>query len=258
MKIPKPTYDAKLVAAIEEYLDQDHLTEIEIEQEDHGLKYTYARGRVRKSYPRPMFQIIPDTPLSSRPTTPCQCDRFDRSWNCPEHPEIEWDAVQHRWKRPCTGDQERCQCEPCRERRTTVYTDMGTDGFRPPQGLIYAYQRMLMEVVPPPVEPVLTIRHSDRSYEATVLRDNREMQEAVMNQARAEALGTGWPVRGQVLGRWALIHADGRIIFEQRPEETIRYVAPFQEARPNDLNMGRPGYHYNFATDRWVPDGPVL
>ena len=259
-KIPKPAYDAKLVAAIEEYLDQDYLTETETEteQEAGGLKYTHARGRARKSYPRPMFEIILDTSFSAQPVnvTPCQCDRFDRSWNCPAHPEIEWDTVRRRWKRPCTGNQAYCQCDPCRERRTTVYTDTGSWA---PQGLIDSYRRM-MEVGPRPVS-VLHIRDSDRSYEATVLRDNREMQQSVMAEASREAARTGWPVRGQVLGRWARIHADGRIIFEQRPEEMIRYVG---SSRENSQGLVRsPGQiiaeHRDHGGDpnRWVPDVTV-
>lgn len=84
-----------------------------------GLAHLYAAGRVRKSYPRPMFQVIPDGAFSGggSSVTPCQCDRFDQSWNCELHPERAWDPERERWKPPCTGDRTRCECDSCHERR---------------------------------------------------------------------------------------------------------------------------------------------
>ena len=247
-KTPKPAYDAEVVAKIEGYLDQDYLTEIVQEEEhpDDGIQYLYAKGRDKKSYPRPMFEIISNAAFSGTgpSVTPCQCDRFDQSWNCPEHPEVDWDDERKCWKRP-------------------------------PQGLIDSYRRSMelspdgsLRFAPRPVEPPLTIRDSDHSYEATVLRDNRSMQEAVLNQARAEALGSGWPVRGQVLGRWARIHQDGSIIFEQTPGEMARGIFENTSGlvrtpgeiiadsirHMDDPNRNRPGYRYAFARDRWEPD----
>jgi len=121
-KIPKPTYDAEVVAEIEAYLDQDYLTEITHVEEspDMGLAHLYAAGRVRKSYPRPMFQVIPDGAFSGggSSVTPCQCDRFDQSWNCELHPdEVAWDNERKRWRLPCTGNRTRCECDSCHERR---------------------------------------------------------------------------------------------------------------------------------------------
>ncbi len=242
MKIPFPKYEAEVVEEIEAYLDMDYQTEItqRAEHPSDGLVYLFARGfaasdregtRNPSNYARAMIQPIPDGAFSGSGVrvTPCQCDRFDQSWNCELHPPIDWDPVRRRWKRPCTGDRERCNCDPCYERRQRAqeqsngYTDMGTDGLRPPQGLIDSYLqqlRAIQENTRP--ETVLRIRPSDHSYEATVLRDNRSMQEAVMTEASREAARTGWPVRAQVLGRWARIHADGSLIFERTPGEMAR------------------------------------
>ena len=211
-------------------------TEIYTEEvfEDDGIKYTRAYGWQLKSNPRPMFQIIPPVAFSGmRPSvTPCQCDRFDQSWACELHPQIAWDPERRRWKRPCTGDRMRCECDPCHERRQRAadrsngYVSDGAYGLRPPQGLIDSYLRQMELYSNVPVEPRLHVRDTDHSYEATVLRDNREMQGAVMTEASREAARTGWPVRGQVLGRWARIHADGRIIFEQTPPERVLAALP--------------------------------
>lgn len=288
-KIPRPTYDAEVVAKIEEFLDQNYTTEVEYTEKypDDGIEYTYARGRARKSYPRPMFQIIPRDAFSGsgHSVTPCQCDRFDRSWNCELHPEISWDPKRRRWDRPCTGDRTRCDCTPCYERRqraqerSSGYTDMGSDGLRPPQGLYDRLVDMYARPLPDPAEspyrrvvgagrctcsmcqpPVHTCAvpgrgdcracRDDTSYEATVIRENRALRESLMEYARREALTSGWPVEGLVLGRQARVYQDGRIEFQDRRGSTnvdrIRYVG--------DPNEGRPGYHYDALTDRWLRD----
>ena len=86
--------------------------------EDDGIKYTRAFGRVSKSYPRPMFQIIPNAAFSvmGQSVTPCQCDRFDQSWNCEIHPEVAWDTERKRWKLPCTGDRTRYDYDLAQDR----------------------------------------------------------------------------------------------------------------------------------------------
>lgn len=129
MKIPFPKYEAEVVEEIEAYLDMDYQTEITDRSDpSDGLMYLFARGfaasdregtRNPSNYARPMIQPIPDGAFSGSGVrvTPCQCDRFDRSWNCELHPPIDWDPVRRRWKRPCTGDRERCNCDPCHERR---------------------------------------------------------------------------------------------------------------------------------------------
>lgn len=115
MKIPFPEYDAKLVAEIEAYLDMHYQTEIEfVEEHDNGLATLRACGfhpnmrndlatRNPHNHARPMIQVIADGAFSGtlRPVKPCEaCDRFDRSWNCPEHPAIPWDRKTRRWVRP--------------------------------------------------------------------------------------------------------------------------------------------------------------
>ncbi len=109
MKTPFPEYDALRVDAIEEHLDQQYLTEIVAVQSDQdlpGMQVIFARGAMICDRPggthfRPMLQIIPRDAYSGCPgfVEPCPaCDRWDRSWNCPEHPEIEWDTVRGGWK----------------------------------------------------------------------------------------------------------------------------------------------------------------
>lgn len=154
-KTPKPAYDAEVVARIEEYLDQDYLTEIIHTEKvsDDGIQYLYAAGRTKKSYTRPMFQLIWYSAFSGTGprVTPCQCDRFDQSWACELHPELDWDPERERWKRPCTGDRTRCQCDPCFERRQRAadrsngYVSDGTNGLWPPQGLTDSYRLVLRD-----------------------------------------------------------------------------------------------------------------
>lgn len=135
-RTPKPVYDAETVEAIEEYLDLDSYTRTadSILDTATGLTYTEAVGnepyylpdgtqapgtRAGSNYSRPMFQILYNESFSALPlaVTPCQCDRFDQSWNCPWHPEIPWDEKRHRWVRPCTGNRQTCGCVACTARR---------------------------------------------------------------------------------------------------------------------------------------------
>ena len=70
---------------------------------DEELQILHAEGADVRNYNRPMFQVLPRDAFSGMGAlvTPCMaCDRFDRSWACEEHPEVEWDHDLKRWKRP--------------------------------------------------------------------------------------------------------------------------------------------------------------
>lgn len=82
-------------------------TEIEYTEnsEADGLLYTFAYGRIGKSYPRPMFQVIHDRALSDFrgvSGTACPCGDFSRSMYCPDCQELEYDWNQRTWIRPGT------------------------------------------------------------------------------------------------------------------------------------------------------------
>ncbi len=91
MKTRFPTFDAELVAQIEDHLDMHYLTEITeqilMDESDGDLMIVFANGWTRKSYPRPMFQLIPDAVgRATAPGVPCNlCGDFSRSWSCPDH-----------------------------------------------------------------------------------------------------------------------------------------------------------------------------
>lgn len=104
-KTPPPTFDPELVADIEDYLDQAHQTEITYSQDvgenQPGLRYDYARGRVNKTYSRPVFQVIDDRYgfEDKWPRTEhCQCFEFHLSWNCDQHPERTYDSKIRGWR----------------------------------------------------------------------------------------------------------------------------------------------------------------
>lgn len=154
----------------------------------------YYSAKRTGHYPRRMFDVF-DLEVSSSNmisyADPCPgCQDFSRSWACTEHPEVAWNTKRRVWERHIE-DRTRCSCTPCTERRERAaeasngYTDMGTDGLRPPQGL---YDRLI------------------------------EM--------------FGGPL----------------------PQEAYQRQAAMYFTAPRDPNQGRPGHHYDFATDRWVPD----
>ena len=154
----------------------------------------YYSAKRTGHYPRRMFDVF-DLEVSSSNmisyADPCPgCQDFSRSWACIEHPEVAWNTKRRVWERHIE-DRTRCSCTPCTERReraaeaSSGYTDMGTDGLRPPQGL---YDRLI------------------------------EM--------------FGGPL----------------------PQEAYQRQAAMYFTAPRDPNQGRPGYHYHFPTDRWVPD----
>ena len=106
-KIPRPVYDAEVVAAIEEHLDQDRLTELEfaanLGHPDDGLKVFHAVGSVTRVYNRPMFQVLSTEAFSCAPlpVRPCpDCDDWARSWKCEEHHELPYDTETKAWVRP--------------------------------------------------------------------------------------------------------------------------------------------------------------
>jgi hypothetical protein len=106
-KIPRPVYDAEVVAAIEEHLDQERLTAIEsaanLGHADDGLKVLFAVGGETRTYNRPMLQVLPTEAFScSRlPARPCpDCDDWARSWKCEEHHELPYDTEAKAWIRP--------------------------------------------------------------------------------------------------------------------------------------------------------------
>lgn len=99
-KIPKPTYDPDLVAAVEEHLCQEYWTEIyqTAGPDDNGLLTHYTNGADTKTYSRPMFQLYKDGASSSFPVnyTPCpDCDDFAYTSNCETHYELGWDSKRH-------------------------------------------------------------------------------------------------------------------------------------------------------------------
>ena len=119
MKLRLPKYDADLVEQIEQYLELDATTAIEVTStdEEDGLVYTFAFGRALKSNSRPMFQVIEDQAFSGMAlgVSPCACYDFHRTWNCPDHHEIPYNTDKKNWERPHIEGSETCFCTPCRE-----------------------------------------------------------------------------------------------------------------------------------------------
>lgn len=106
-KTPKPYFDEQLVKEIEEHLELDCLTKIETSTRGvEGIAFTFAVGVYKKSFARPMFQVLSDGhPLrDALSVAPCACYDFHRSWNCPDHPELEWDWNSRTWKKPPRQD----------------------------------------------------------------------------------------------------------------------------------------------------------
>lgn len=122
MKLKLPRYDAEVVEAIEEYLDLEESTSIEATSVNtaDGLLYTFAYGRKLKSNPRPMFDVISDGAFSGmhQRVSPCPCYDFHRSWSCPDHHEIPWDAEGRFFRNPAI------------ERRVRLYTEPGFDSYQ--------------------------------------------------------------------------------------------------------------------------------
>lgn len=144
-----------------DWLERESADDCEIYHQSEvidGLAYTSAYGKLGREFSRPMFQVLEifasPTWVGGRNITPCQCDRFDQTWNCPDHPEIPWDPKRRRWMKPCTGEQTGCECDPCHERRLTYYTgrfaagvrEREPRGFGLPAGLYDHFVRAVAEV----------------------------------------------------------------------------------------------------------------
>lgn len=106
-KIPRPVYDAEVVAAIEEHLELDRLTALEftagLGHADDGLKVFHAVGATTRTYNRPMFQVLSTEAFSCAPLPirPCpDCDDWARSWKCEKHHELPYDTETKAWIRP--------------------------------------------------------------------------------------------------------------------------------------------------------------
>lgn len=186
MKIPFPKYEAEVVEEIESYLDMHYQTEIVAECEDgYGLKYSSARGsrpardgrpgtRRANNYARPMFSVIWHQSFSgaAQSMNPCQCYRFDRSWDCDEHPEVTWDTRRRCWVRPGTAiwyelhPEDRPEGWESRSSQPTAYytPERQPDGQPVPTPLQGMYDRLIEMFggeLPQP-SPGYTVRPADR------------------------------------------------------------------------------------------------
>ena len=132
MKIPQPTYDPDLVAAIEEHLDQDAQTEIMYTEPMGGAGFELTRSRARgantgRLHTRPIFQIIGDQAGNGRnlgrTPAPCAaCYDFSRTWNCPDHAEVPWNPEKYDWDTPHLPDESSCRCSACLWSAVQVYS----------------------------------------------------------------------------------------------------------------------------------------
>ena len=110
-KTPPPTFDAELVERIEDYLELDRWTtpiysDVRNKGTDYEVTCTLYAGREKKSYPRPMFDLLHPTLSFSGSAarysdiTPCDCYQFQYSPRCTDHPELPWDDTARSWERP--------------------------------------------------------------------------------------------------------------------------------------------------------------
>jgi hypothetical protein len=125
VRIPRPTYDAELVEAIEEHLNQEQLTSpSHADYIGGGLKVTHYLGEDTKLYARPIIQIMNDNGAALTTTTttyrrPCpHCYDFSRTWKCPDHHELPWNTETGTWAIPHQADDDQCACIDCRQNRT--------------------------------------------------------------------------------------------------------------------------------------------
>lgn len=219
-----PNWDA--IRWLEEESEDD--CEIEYQQEEtaDGLLYTFAYGRIGKSYPRPMFQVINDGAFSGfrgLSGTACPCGDFSRSMYCPDCQELEYDWNRRTWIRPGTAIWYEHHPEdrptPAPAPQPTAYIDTGA---RPP-GAGTLYDRMIEMFG----QPLPSYAEQDRE---------RRRQEASL--------------RGQWIEASQLpYYGTSRCTCEQC---RIRYAD--RRRMDGDPNDGRPGYHYDALTDRWVRD----
>lgn len=89
------------------------------------LVYLYAIGRLDKSYPRPMFQILPRDAFHTsgqRIEKPCpDCWDFHRSWGCEEHGERDYDHERHCFLSPQVLEQDERERSRVRNEATLTF-----------------------------------------------------------------------------------------------------------------------------------------
>lgn len=232
MKITFPKYEEALVEEIEVYLDMHYQTEISDVQEDSelGIQYTFARGLVpqhgagtrnENNYARPMFQLIVDQAFSGagpRVEVPCQCYRFDQSWHCEQHEELDWDDKARRFVTPGT------RAVPA-DLAPSMIQDALMESYR---GAMRALQE-----------------ESARSFWSSS-RVPTEAHEERIRQAQAE--------RQQI----RYVESPASRALRGEPEQRIHLAeADSCRCDQGDRNCHREGYRFDFAADRWVVAGTV-
>jgi hypothetical protein len=123
VKLKWPGFDAKTVAAIEDYLELDLLTEISWREGEEdgwdrkrvealGVYRFAARGRyTATNHSRPMIEVFGDgvgSGMAPRARESCpDCDDWSRTAVCDVHPELSLDEIE--WHR--TFDRSRLRVE---------------------------------------------------------------------------------------------------------------------------------------------------
>jgi hypothetical protein len=216
----RPNLDAIRYLEIEAEED----TEIEYVQQmdgsDRELNVQFAYGRGAKSYPRPMFQIIPRDAFSGMGPSvkPCSCDRFDYSWDytrCEAHREISWDAERRQWAEGPTVDT---------TGRAYYSPAPNNEG---PQGILAGMYEQILAFE----------RSAGQAY------TSEDVYRRIINATEDSCNCAGCSAARERAGR---------------PNDTLRPIedeARRQRIRAEfDPNRQRPGYHYDFASDRWIAD----
>lgn len=213
-------------------------TEIEYTEtsETDGLIFTFAIGRTGKSYPRPMFQVIHDGALSAFRGiggTACPCGDFSRTAYCDEHGELDYDWNRRQWIRPGTSiwyehhpEDRPGPVEPL----PTVYTDTGQrPPNAPPGGLYDRMIEMFSRQLP--------------AYDDEVLREERRRQASLSGQwVTTEQIANFGTSRCTCSMCWVMYADRDRARRQGQPTPA------------GDPNAGRPGFHYDALTDRWLRD----
>lgn len=104
-----------------------------------------AYGSEHKSYPRPMFQIIPRDAFSGMGPSvqPCPgCYDFARTWACPDHGERHYDTDVKVWRIAHTDNLD-CECSSCQP-----------VGFSAPEAVTEVYRRIEEATAFAPLDPI--------------------------------------------------------------------------------------------------------
>lgn len=181
-------------------------------------------------YPRPMFQTF-DLEISSSSQViypePCPaCDDWSRTSRCEEHHDLDGVAGLR------MGADRRSARNERREGPPTVYSD-APQGM--PDSLLETYRRLIEEQVRP--------TDGRRLFPQSVQDAEQARQEAAERQR-------------QIYQRITAAPSDCTCSMCQRNpgrRSGLRIFEPV-EVDERDPNRGRPGYHYDFAQNRWVPD----